>query len=529
MTNPIPVIDLFAGAGGLGEGFTSLEHDGQPCFRTVMAVEKDTAAHQTLLFRAFLWKLYRKNNPQVIEDIKETFLDIAFRGDQAASVLENKYPSLWAEAQTEVLCAELEHGDMTLIEEGRKRLEAAGSGVGGDWVLIGGPPCQAYSGARRHTASSDPEAFESDPRQVLYKCYMDFVRELKPAMFVMENVVGLLSVKRSGVRVFDTILKEMTGLGYEVRSVVKEAVEESRDYVVEAEKFGIPQSRHRVILLGVRQGSGLKTGLLAEQPTVTVRDAIGDLDRVRSQCVGEKLTAQTTGKWEEALCETSVKLASSAEGKDLLAGVIRAASRRGAKHLLVHTCFTRRLGDRVDGPLSRWYMGRMRTICERGGEFAFGHEGRSHSAGDLGRYLYYSLYGEQYGVSPKIMDIPEWLLPAHKNLKNVDRGRVAFADRYRVQVWDKPSTTIVAHIAKDGNGYIHPDPAQCRSLTVREAARLQTFPDDYVFFGGRTNSYKQIGNAVPPLLAWQIAGLIAHSFSLKDLEHKEVGSIDECE
>ena len=127
---------------------------------------------------------------------------------------------------------------------------------------------------------------------------------------------------------------------------------------------------------------------------------------------------------------------------------------------------------------------------------------------DLYRYFYAACFAQVEGQSPKLEDFPTDLLPAHKNAKRAANGSPLFVDRFRVQLSDKPATTVTSHISKDGHYYIYPDPEQCRSLTVREAARLQTFPDNYFFCGPRTSQYVQVGNAVPPLLARQIAGIV---------------------
>ena len=132
-----------------------------------------------------------------------------------------------------------------------------------------------------------------------------------------------------------------------------------------------------------------------------------------------------------------------------------------------------------------------------------------HMPPDLHRYLFVACYARVFGRSPELQDFPSELLPDHRSLGDaLTKGH--FDDRFRVQLSDRPATTITSHIAKDGHYFIHYDEMQCRSLTVREAARLQTFPDNYYFCGPRTHQYRQVGNAVPPLLAYQIASLVAN-------------------
>ena len=154
--------------------------------------------------------------------------------------------------------------------------------------------------------------------------------------------------------------------------------------------------------------------------------------------------------------------------------------------------------------LEKWFNDRyLLNACN--------HESRGHIIKDLHRYLYAACFAGVNGVSPTLNDFPKELLPNHGNVKEALAG-TKFNDRFRVQLKNKPSTTIVSHISKDGHYYIHPDPYQCRSLTVREAARLQTFPDNYFFEGPRTSQYVQVGNAVPPFLANQIAEVVFKIF-----------------
>ncbi len=121
------------------------------------------------------------------------------------------------------------------------------------------------------------------------------------------------------------------------------------------------------------------------------------------------------------------------------------------------------------------------------------HTTRSHIEEDLYRYLFAACFSLVTGKSPLLKDFPEKLLPNHKSAKKGAKGEL-FSDRFHVQVQDKPSSTVISHISKDGHYFIHPDPKQCRSMTVREVARLQTFPDNYFFEGGRTSQYQQVGN-----------------------------------
>jgi len=158
-----------------------------------------------------------------------------------------------------------------------------------------------------------------------------------------------------------------------------------------------------------------------------------------------------------------------------------------------------------EGPVfgDGWFQDpRLRGVCN--------HTTRGHIRLDLHRYLFTSAFAQLNKKSPPLGEFPPSLLPNHKNCNS---GK--FADRFRVQPGEKPSTTITSHISRDGHYYIHHDPKQCRSLTVREAARLQTFPDNYFFEGRRTQQYHQVGNAVPPFLARQIAECLRPLFEIR--------------
>lgn len=492
----IPVIDLFAGPGGLGEGFSSLrQSDGTPAFQIVMSVEKDEQAHKTLRLRSFFRKIYASNR----ETIPRQYLQYMQTHDgEKLDELIAKYPDEWSAANHEALCAALKDGDNSLVEEGRKRLKEFGVTEGGQWVLIGGPPCQAYSVVGRSRRAHDKEKLEADEKQTLYKCYLAFIRELQPTVFVMENVKGLLSARHHGEGVFGRIVSDMRDAGYEIRSLVKDEAVDPRDYVVEAERYGIPQMRHRVILLGVKDGSENPSGILKPRTPITLRETFVGIPRIRSG-FSKRNKGWRDKNWNEYLDGAIQKLLESDEGKELEDILVRVQEQ----------CPPRLMSkNKVTGEKGRydeWYRGRMgvHTVLAN-------HESRTHLAADLDRYEFCAAYAEKHGEPARISEFPRYLYPNHKNVQNAKKGEeIKFDDRFRVQLWDRPSTTVTSHIAKDGHYYIHPDPGQCRSLTVREAARLQTFPDDYFFEGNRTSQYTQVGNAVPPLLAQEIGKIVA--------------------
>lgn len=491
----IPIIDLFAGPGGLGEGFSSItDAEGKLVFQTIMSVEKDPQAHQTLRLRSYVRKIAKPSG-----SLPRVYITYMQNHDtESWEALRSYNLEKWEKACFEAVCAELEDGDYSLVEKAQKRLKEYNDGQEMPWVLIGGPPCQAYSLAGRSRRAKERNVLEADKRQTLYKCYLAFINELKPTVFVMENVKGLLSAVHSGDSVLCHIIDDMHDAGYEIRSLVKKDPECPRDYVVEAERYGIPQARHRVILLGVKKNSEFTTDILKESAEITLREVLQGIPKIRSG-FSERNKDWRSLNWADHIDCAVNNIIATKEGtelKDILRRVQRShPQRKMAKSKI----------DGRNGKYNEWYRKCLsnRTVLTN-------HEARTHLGSDLDRYLFCAAYAEKHGVPAKLYDFPKYLLPAHKNVAGAKNGEVIdFPDRFRVQLYDRYSTTITSHISKDGHYYIHPDPEQCRSLTVREAARLQTFPDDYFFEGNRTSQYTQVGNAVPPLLAQQIAVIVA--------------------
>lgn len=314
---------------------------------------------------------------------------------------------------------------------------------------------------------------------------------------------------------FSTIIRDLslsavrTTHRYHIRSFVvkRDGVLKPHDFVIKAEQYGIPQTRHRVILLGIRDDfSAVEPKLLAPSRSPPVMEIIGELPKLRS-AISRGGDSRT--KWFRAVSRTRRYLKALGPTNDAAAITKTEVSKRFSEAMREARSLLTTGGRFVPAtkmpnapatPLHQWLRDQLLNgWCN--------HDSRGHMTSDLRRYAFASLYADLLGESPNIRDFPRALLPKHSNVK----GRaIPFKDRFRVQLANKVAKTVVAHISKDGHYFIHPDPAQARSLTVREAARLQTFPDNYFFEGERTEQFIQVGNAVPPWLAKQIGETVAN-------------------
>lgn len=514
---PIQVVDLFAGPGGLGEGFSSYDKDQG--FEIVVSAEKDPVAHRTLRLRAF-FRLLKQKNTAALSDYYDYCNGLVSEPWSSRSEQE------WEEAGEEARCITLgsELGNDELDAILRQRLDKERP-----WVLIGGPPCQAYSlvGRARNRGNADYRP-EDDHRHFLYREYLRIIQRYRPAVFVMENVKGILSSKVGGKEIFPEILQDLSnpdvalglvdsGRRYRICSLVSDeifsasddpkAIDSSR-FIIRAERHGIPQARHRVILLGVAEdesGEIPEHGLLTVCPEVTVGKVLGSLPRLRSSLSRGRDSLES---WYleviNQLDGLQAELKSSDRVDPMLEVELQMARSRflsGSPEEMGALRFPRATSEGLtqSDDLDRWYLDARLKVW-------LNHEARSHMPTDLGRYVYAAIFARAHARSPKghlEFDLP-CLAPEHKNWES---GK--FSDRFRVQLENAPSTTVTSHISKDGHYFIHYDPLQCRSLTVREAARLQTFPDNYFFEGNRTQQFHQVGNAVPPLLASKIAAIVA--------------------
>ena len=318
-------------------------------------------------------------------------------------------------------------------------------------VIIGGPPCQAYSTAGR---VRDAKGMASDPRNFLFESYVKILEHFRPKFFVFENVTGLLSARVNGKPILPSIMSAL-GNSYKLINDPNILVHNTADY-------GVPQIRKRVIIMGVRkdittkEAMDLYNGVVKThwnpetdvverkglKKFVSVKDAIGDLPSVEP---GEDASTNSY----DYPCNNA---------------------------------FLKRIGKTGIYPL-------------------MDHIARKHNALDRERFAI--MINNHWSFGQLRKEMPQY---EHEHAR-------VFDNSYVVQWWDLPSKTILAHIHKDGFQFIHPDGNQARSFTVREAARIQSFPDDFEFAGSRGEKYKQIGNAVPPLFAEALAKSIKKNLS----------------
>ncbi|BCZ46151.1 restriction endonuclease subunit M [Clostridium gelidum] len=394
-------IDLFAGAGGLSEGFH------RAGFKFFAHVEMDEAASLTLKTRQACYYLKRNNR-----------LDIYIAYISGNISREEFYLQIPDTVFRSVINAEINEETINSIFE---QIDANRRGQDVD-IIIGGPPCQAYSVIGR---SRDPKGMSEDKRNYLYKEYIKFLMRYTPKLFVFENVLGLLSAQ-NGV-IFNNMKKEFKNAGYNI------------DYkVLNAKEFGVLEHRKRIILMGWREDINFKyPEFNVINNNYTIRDLFKDLPVIKSGECSNLYKEKVTKCLEDTHIRTK-------EWDVLTQNISRPNNER-----------------------------------------------------DLEIYKLYIKVWNEEGRKLKYNELPEQL-STHSN-KN------SFLDRFNIVPYDNICHTVVAHIAKDGHYYIHPDINQNRSISVREAARIQSFPDDYYFESSRTAAFKQIGNAVPPLMAEIIA------------------------
>jgi DNA (cytosine-5)-methyltransferase 1 len=504
----VPVIDLFAGPGGLGEGFSKCKATR---FDIAVSIEKDAMAFETLRLRSAHRSLARSG--QATRAVWLTWDEILASSPWKTAFDELEKSGTLAISEA---CTVGRH-EAWKLELGPNNREEASRGIRSR--------LRPFMSGQRLPDNSEGYKPENDHRHFLYREYLQVINEFRPAVFIMENVKGILTSRVSDNQMFATIVEDLrrpdvafgndTALEY-VLMALPEDVELIDDplpesYIVRAEQYGVPQARHRVVICGVRRdvmerAGGIKK--LRKKGPPTVGDVINDLPRLRPELSfrgnGQPWLESFHGSiMESAIADLTIR--NEKVGKQVAAAMLR-ANRQMAKQVDPTSGADRLRTDAKQFIESRslwkWFRDRPLTLLAN-------HQSRSHMPADLVRYLFVAAHGQVTGVSPRLIDFPISLLPKHKNVNPIDPGSAIFKDRFRVQIANHHSMTITSHIGKDGHAFIHPDPAQCRSLTVREAARLQTFPDSYVFLGNRTSQFSQVGNAVPPYLAQQIAEIVA--------------------
>lgn len=389
----INTIDLFAGCGGLMDGF-----EQSNLYKTIAAVEWEKAPCLNLITRLQnKWKYKDAANRVLNFDIQRT--EELFNGWK-----DEKYGT----------------------SDGLDKLITKNGNID---IIIGGPPCQAYSIAGR---VRDVNGMKNDYRNFLFESYIKVVQHLKPKAFVFENVPGILSACPTGEPIIEIIREGFRKIGYEIISDLSKAI-------IDFSEYGVPQNRSRIIILGLDKNlysnktekmlNDFYTTILPEykvKKKVTVREAISDLPKLL--------------------------------------------------------------------PLPEYKIGSKKYSHKISNTTIQNHEPRFHSERDKRTF---SLLAEDIESGKNLYTS----IDALKKLYTDITGHTSNVHKYHVIKWDEPSNLIPAHLYKDGLRHIHPDSKQERSITVREAARLQGFPDDYVFLGTQAEQYKMIGNAVPPIFS----------------------------
>lgn len=396
------VIDLFSGAGGLLEGFMQSE-----CYNPIASVEWEKAPIETLKHRLV--------THYGIEHANES--------------------SIWFDMQR-----------IDELFEGFKNDEKFGSSNGLDYyaegktdIIIGGPPCQAYSQAGR---TKDKDGMKNDYRNYLFEYYLKTVNRYQPELFVFENVPGMLSAMPDGTPIVELIKNDVESIGYEIVDNIKSHA------LIDMSEYSVPQNRKRVILVGLRRGNrtydecqqvliNFYDNILPKykgDKVLTVQDAIGDLDK--SYPLNEVKMVKNVGKQSHSLANEKL--------------------------------------------------------------ISWGHVTRFQNDRDI---KIFGILAEDIDSGRNELQNAEKL----NEIYNQATGGNSKVHKYHVLRKNQPSTTITAHLHKDGLRFIHPDPEQKRTITVREAARLQSFPDDFEFISTRGNNYKMIGNAVPPEFARRLS------------------------
>jgi len=409
----INVIDLFAGCGGLTDGFLQT---GQ--YNTLASVDWELPTVNTLKKR-----LINKWNYSSVDD-KILHFDI-----QRTEELLNGYDDeRFGKSK----------GLTSII--GEQKVD----------VIVGGPPCQAYSIAGR---VRDENGMQDDYRNFLFESYVKMVNHFKPSAFVFENVEGILSAKPGGISIIDRVRKAFDEIGYEITDNLK------ADALFDTSFYNVPQKRKRVIIFGVPKNdystNQIKSfyALMKERKTISpkcVKTAFENLPKIFP-------------------------------------------SKRNNKH--------------------------SHEIKLNGVPLPKNHFPRMHSERDI---EIFRLLAEDIKSGQNKYKSSKALIQLYKE----KTGKDSKFHKYHVIREDKPSNTIPAHLYKDGLRHIHPDPNQARSITVREAGRIQTFDDDFEFLGSRGDQYKMIGNAVPPKFAKIIAETVSKILTKQKLNnnvlHKEI-------